>query len=86
MPEICRFFGIVIKMFYGDHLPPHFHAEYGDYRALINIKTLSIFEGHLPGRALGLVIEWAQINQNELLKLWERAVNNEKLFNLKPLE
>ncbi|MCX8009584.1 MAG: DUF4160 domain-containing protein, partial [Ignavibacteria bacterium] len=67
MPEICRFFGIVIKMFYADHLPPHFHVEYGEHRALINIETLSIFEGYLPGRALGLTIEWGQINQKELL-------------------
>ncbi len=55
MPEICRFFGIVIKMFFDDHNPPHFHAEYEKYEALININTLSLISGKLPHRALGLV-------------------------------
>lgn len=85
MPEICRFYGIVIKMYYGDHLPPHFYAEYGEYKALININTLSVFEGYLPGRALGLIVEWAQIHHDELLDLWRKASNNEKLFKVDPL-
>jgi len=72
-------------MYFGDHLPPHFHVEYGEYKALININTLSLFEGFLPGRALGLIVEWAQINQKELLELWQRAINNEELYKLKPL-
>jgi len=59
MPEICRFFGIVIKMHFGDHLPPHFHAEYGEHQAVIDIRTLVVIGGYLPPRALGLVIEWA---------------------------
>lgn len=56
MPEISRFFGIVIKMFFDDHNPPHFHAFYGEDQALIDIRHLSSFAGGLPPRALGLVI------------------------------
>ena len=55
MPEICRFFGIVIKMFFDDHNPPHFHAEYGDDSALIDIRNLSVFSGRLSPRVMGLV-------------------------------
>jgi len=58
MPEISRFYGIIIKMFFDDHNPPHFHALYGDHEVLIDINTFAVFAGHLPPRALGLVIEW----------------------------
>jgi len=59
MPEVSRFYGIVIKVFYDDHNPPHFHAEYGEHEVLVNIKTLAILSGGLPARALGMVAEWA---------------------------
>ena len=59
MPEICRFFGIIIRMFFNDHEPPHFHAVYGEQEALIEIETLAIYRGYLPRRALALVLEWA---------------------------
>ena len=59
MPEISRFYGIIIAMFYSEHNPPHFHARYGDKKAAILIKDLSVCEGSLPPRVLGLVIEWA---------------------------
>jgi hypothetical protein len=55
MPEISRFFGIIIKMFFLDHAPPHFHCEYGDYKAIINIKTQEIINGELPLKQLKLV-------------------------------
>ena len=48
MPEIARFYGIIIKLFFGDHPPPHFHAVYGEYNALFNIETLEMIEGDLP--------------------------------------
>lgn len=86
MPEISRFFGITIRMFYGDHAPPHFHAEYGEYRAVIHIHTLTTFGGSLPPRALGMVIEWALQHREELLDLWERAGNNQPLYKIAPLE
>jgi Domain of unknown function (DUF4160) len=63
VPEISRFYGIVIKMFFDDHLPPHFHAEYGDLELIVNINTLAIVQGKFPPRALGLVMEWAALHQ-----------------------
>jgi hypothetical protein len=85
MPEISRFFGIVIKIYYEDHPPPHFHAEYGEHEALIDIRTLVVIGGHLPPRALGLVVEWASQHQTQLLVLWERAVQQQSLYQLPPL-
>jgi hypothetical protein len=86
MPEISRFFGIVIKMFFDDHRPPHFHAEYAGNAALVDIRTLSAFSGHLPPRAMGLVIEWATLHQQELLADWERAQAQQELQKIAPLE
>jgi len=86
MPEIARFYGIVIKMFYEDHNPPHFHAIYGEYEVLIDISTLAVFAGNLPPRALGLVIEWATQHQDELLNNWERARVQESLSKIEPLK
>ena len=63
MPEISRFFGIVIRMFYNDHAPPHFHASYGDREALIEIETLGVYRGDLPRRAMALVLEWALLHR-----------------------
>ena len=59
MPEISRFFGIIIAMFYDDHAPPHFHVRYGEQKAIITIDTLTISQGWLAPRAHGLVMEWA---------------------------
>ncbi len=73
MPEISRFFGIVIKMFYNDHLPAHFHAEYGEHEALIEIDTLAVYRGALPRRALALVLEWAALHRTQLKQDWELA-------------
>ena len=86
MPEISRFYGIVIRMFYNDHFPPHFHAEYGGYEALIDRNTLAVVAGKLPPRALGLVMEWASYHQNELKSNWEKARNLELLDKIVPLE
>jgi hypothetical protein len=86
VPEISRFFGIVIKMFFDDHNPPHFHAEYGDSLVLIDIRTLSAFAGRLPPRAMGLVIEWATLHQQELISDWERAQAKQELQSIAPLE
>lgn len=86
MPEISRFFGIVIKMFWDDHNPPHFHALYGDEEGLVDIIHLSLFAGHLPPRALGLVIEWATLHQRDLLDDWHRAQELEPLAKIDPLE
>jgi len=85
MPEISRFYGIVIRMFYDDHNPPHFHAEYSGHTALIDISTLAVVSGALPGRALGLVAEWATLHRQELLDLWARAKDLEPLGKVDPL-
>ena len=71
MPEVTRFYGIVVKFFFGDHPPPHFHVVYGEYNALFNIETVEMIEGDLPNRANKMVIEWATQYQNELLELWQ---------------
>ena len=87
MPELSRFFGIVIKMFINDHNPPpHFHASYGEQVALIDINALSVFAGRLPPRALGLVIEWATAHQQELLDNWDRAQQHRPLMKIAPLQ
>ena len=86
MPEISRFFGIVIKMFFDDHNPPHFHAEYGNDLALIDIRSLAVFSGRLSPRVTGLVVEWATLHQRELLADWQRAQTHEELQKIAPLE
>lgn len=85
MPQISTFLGIIIKMFYRDHNPPHFHAEYGEFEGLIDIEKLELWSGHLPPRVLGLVIEWAAMYQNELLANWDKARKRETLDRIKPL-
>ena len=85
MPEISRFYGIVIRMYFADHNPPHFHAEYAGREARITIDTLALISGKLPGRALGLVAEWATLHQEELLELWQKASNLEPLHQIEPL-
>lgn len=85
MPEICRFYGIVIRMFFDDHHPPHFHAVYSGLEAVIDIRTLVVISGELPPRALGLVVEWATQHREELLALWEKAKNLEPLGKIEPL-
>jgi hypothetical protein len=86
MPEISRFLGIVIKMFFDEHQPPHFHAEYGGNEALVDIDNLSIFAGRLSPRVTGLVIEWAALHQRELMQDWHRAKSQQPLEKISPLE
>lgn len=73
-------------MYYNDHAPPHFHARYGEYEALIQISPVGILSGYLPPRALSLVMEWAQTHQDELLKDWEYAGDHKKLQKISPLQ
>jgi len=85
MPELCRFYGIIIAMFFDDHNPPHFHARYGKSKVAIEIGTLRLLEGNFPPRALGLVIEWASQHQTELLQAWELAKKNQPVTKIDPL-
>ena len=85
MPEISRFYGIIIAMFYGEHLPPHFHARYGRNKVAIQIPDFSILEGGLPPRALGLVIEWAALHRQQLIINWELIRRNQPPQKIEPL-
>jgi hypothetical protein len=71
MPTISTFYGILIRMFFNDHAPPHFHARYGEFEATIDIATLEVLEGKLPQRALSLAQEWGMIHKEELLSNWQ---------------
>jgi Domain of unknown function (DUF4160) len=81
VPELCRFLGITIAMYFDDHNPPHFHVHYNEHRALMEIQTLNIISGSLPARIRGLVEEWAELNQEALLNMWQE----QEFHPLKPL-
>lgn len=85
MPELSRFYGIVIKMYYNDHNPPHFHAEYGSDQMVVDINTLAVIGGRIPPRATGLVMEWATQRQAELQDAWSNARSMEPLGRIDPL-
>ena len=86
MPEISRFFGIVIRMNFGDHAPPHFHAYYGEHMASVAISTGFTLRGSLPPRVLGLVAEWSELNRAALLENWELASTRRTPKRIAPLE
>lgn len=86
VPEISRFFGIVVAMYYDDHPPPHFHVRYGGDRAILAIETLSVLFGDLPHRVLGMVVEWAATRRTELEANWSRARAAAPLVRIPPLE
>ena len=86
MPEISRFYGIVIQIYYADHPPPHFHAFYVGRKAIIEIETLKFIQGDLPPRAGGLVIEWASHHQDELRKAFQSAATMESPQKIPPLD
>ena len=85
MPEISRFLGIVIRMYFNDHNPPHFHVEYNEYEAALLIETLGIMEGRLPAKVLSLVVEWASQHQAELLENWESIKRTGSYLRIEPL-
>jgi hypothetical protein len=86
MPQISNFFGIIIRMFYDEHNPPHFHAQYGEYKCCIDIQTLALIEGFLPARALGLVMEWAILHRTELLENWNSIEKQQSIRKIEPLK
>jgi Domain of unknown function (DUF4160) len=85
MPTISSFYGILIRMSFNDHGPPHFHARYGEFEATIDLRTLDVLHGELPSRALSLVGEWAMIHREELLKDWELCRENALPTKIDPL-
>lgn len=85
MPTISMFYGIVIQMFWDEHAPPHFHATYGEDKASIDIRNLHIREGTLPRRATQLVLDWAELHQDELLRAWDACQKNQHPEKIAPL-
>jgi len=85
VPEISRFLGIVIAMFYKDQEPAHFHAYYGEFEITVGIDD-GMIKGNFPRRALNLVLEWYQMHRDELRQNWELARGRKPLRPIKPLE
>lgn len=85
MPEIARFLGIVIGMFYSEHGVPHFHAVYGEHEISVEIESRRV-HGSFPRRALRLVLEWTELHEAELLENWRRARRAQPLEPIAPLE
>ncbi len=86
MPEISRFLGIVIAMYYNDHGPAHFHARYGDRMIRVAIDDGRVLSGTFPRRAQGLVLEWLELHRAELLEDWRLAQQRKPLMKIAPLE
>jgi uncharacterized protein DUF4160 len=85
MPEISRFLGIVIAMYYRDHAPPHFHAIYGEFEMTVAIENGAV-TGYFPARAVALVQEWRRLHRAELLDAWSSARAGQPLHRIEPLE
>ena len=88
MPTISMFYGIIIRMYCApeEHNPPHFHAYYGEYKAIVDIKSCEIKEGYLPNKQKKLVLAWAELRQEELFADWKLAMNSELPFKIEPLK
>jgi hypothetical protein len=85
MPTISVFYGIMIRMFFSEHAPPHFHALYGEFQATIDIDGLRVLEGSLPRRALELVLDWAELHKTDLLENWRRCRDKQQPHRIEPL-
>ena len=86
MPEVSRFYGIIIRLYYRDHPPTHFHSIYGEHEALIEIDTGRIYQGHLPATAYELVNRWRAVHLQELRENWNRARAQQPLLPIEPLK
>jgi hypothetical protein len=86
MPTLSIFFGIVIRMYYDDHAPPHFRAIYGEFEAHIGLDPLEVIKGKLPRRALALVLDWAELHASELRENWDRGQRHLEIRPIQPLE
>ena len=85
MPLISEFFGIKIYMYWDDHFPPHFHAEYSGYKALVSIVDAAVIKGILPSKQLKLVIAWCELRRDELMENWEIAKSHDELHDIDPI-
>jgi hypothetical protein len=86
MPTISAFYGILIRMYFNDHEPPHFHALYAEHQATIDINKLAVLEGSLPRRALELTLDWAELHRVELLENWRLCREQCSPSRIEPLE
>lgn len=88
MPTISMFYGIIIRMYCGrtEHNPPHFHAYYQEFKAIVNIQTCEIMQGNIPSKQSKLIVAWAELHKDELLADWNLAINGENPFNIEPLK
>ena len=85
MPTISIFYGVVIRMFWLDHAPPHFHARYAEDEASIDIRTLTVVRGALPRRALAMILELAFPHREELLQDWDLCATKQTPRKIPPL-
>ena len=85
MPELSRFFGISIRMYFDDHNPPHFHVEYAEQRAVVEIATGRVLAGNLPARVRQLVEEWRRLNLRPLRAAWQEAQQGRQPRRIRPL-
>lgn len=85
MPTISIFYGILIQMYWDEHAPPHFHAIYGEFKATVDIRYLTISEGSLPRRATQLVLDWAELHQQELIEDWDLCQSKQQPKPIEPL-
>ncbi len=85
MPQISSFYGIIIFLNFADHLPPHFHAWYGDYKCIVNIND-GLVKGEMPSRALKMIFEWMEAHRDELQSAWEQTVRGEHPDRIEPLK
>lgn len=86
MPTISTFYGLVIRMYFNDHAPPHFHVEYAEFKATVSIQTLTVASGKLPRRAQMLVLDWAELHQAELLEDWQLCMDKQQPRQIAPLQ
>jgi len=85
MPVISIFYGVIIRVYYLDHNPPHFHAQYGEHEVIIEIKTGKIINGTIPPRLMALIEVWRVMNQNEIMEAWNMAQRQLPPKKIKPL-
>jgi hypothetical protein len=86
MPRLSTFYGIAVYMYYEDHPPPHFHAIYGEFEAVIGIQSEEVLQGSLPRRARNLVLDWVELHRQELLDNWDLAEARRPLNKVPPLK
>ena len=86
MPVISAFFGMLIRVFHSDHEPPHIHVQYGEYEAIVEIRTGNVLKGKLPKRLSGMVKKWLELRRSEVMKAWEDARSHRMPHKVKPLE